>query len=83
MWSRVAAVNRPARSIGWVDPNSLGLLLIAVSVGASVVWLVTRNRPRLRMWSRLSGLAIVVILVGVAALLGSAFLQGWYGGIPD
>jgi len=65
-----------------VDANTVGLGLIGVAVGAFVVWAVTHKRPDLRLWSRLSVLVMVLLLIGVVALLGSSFLSGWYGD-PD
>lgn len=59
-----------------MDSQTIGLVLIAISVGSFFLRVAVRGRPALALVSRISTLTIVGVLVGLVALVSTSFLGG-------
>ena len=57
-----------------LDANTLGLLLIAVAVGAFAVYWYGRRRPELAVLSRMAALGLVGLLLALVVLVGTSVL---------
>src|SRR4029079_662013 len=67
---------RGTRGIDLVDPNTFGIVVIGVSIGAFLVWLATHDRPKLRAWTLASIVVIAIVLVVSVGLLAFSWLGG-------
>ena len=63
-----------------MDANTLGLLLIALATVAAAVAILARRRARPGI-AGVAGMAVALILVALIVVAGSAFAEGWFGGI--
>ncbi len=66
-----------------LDPNTLGIILIAVAVGAIVLRVVAFRSPNRRGSAVVATLAVFAILALVLGLFTWAMVRGYIGGLPD
>ena len=59
-----------------MDPNTFGIVVIGVSIGAFLVGLATHDRPKLRAWTLASIVVIAIVLVVSVGLLAFSWLGG-------
>ena len=65
------------------DPNTLGIILIAVAVGAIVLRVVAFRSPNRRGSAAVATLVLFAILAVVLGLFAWSMVRGYIGGIPD
>jgi hypothetical protein len=65
------------------DPNALGIILVAVAIGAVVLRLLAVRTPGLRLLANVATLAIAAVLVGLIGLFASSVAGGFISGLPD
>ncbi len=65
------------------DPNTLGIILIAVAVGATVLRIVAFRSPNRRGSAAVATLVLFAILAVVLGLFVWSMVRGYIGGIPD
>jgi uncharacterized membrane protein len=66
-----------------VDPNTLGIILIAVAVGAIVLRVVAFRSPNRRGSAAVATLVVFAILALVLGLFTWTVVRGYISGIPD
>lgn len=66
-----------------LDPNTFGIVLIAVAVGATVLRLIAFRSPNRRGSAAIATLVLFAILALVLGLFAWAMVAGYIGGIPD
>jgi hypothetical protein len=65
--------------ISGLDANTLGLVLIAVAVGAFAVYWHARRRPELQVLSQIAAVGIVALLVALVLVVAASV----FGGVGD
>ena len=65
------------------DPNTLGIILIAVALGAIVLRVVAFRSPNRRGSALVVTLVVFAILALVLGLFTWAMVRGYLGGLPD
>jgi len=65
------------------DPNTLGIILIAIAVGAIVLRLVAFRSPNRRGSAAIATLVLFAILALVLGLFAWSVVGGYIGGLPD
>ncbi len=66
-----------------LDPNTFGIILIAVAVGAFVLRVVAFRSPNRRGSAAIATLVLLAILALVLGLFTWAMVGGYIGGLPD
>jgi hypothetical protein len=64
------------------DPNTLGVILIAVAAGALILRLLAARSSRLRPWAMIGTLAILGVLVLVIGLVAWSVVRAYVGALP-
>jgi hypothetical protein len=65
------------------DPNTLGIILIAVAVGATALRVIAFRSPKRRGSAAVATLVLFAILAVVLGLFAWSMVRGYIGGIPD
>jgi hypothetical protein len=65
------------------DPNTLGIVLIAIAVGAIVLRLVAFRSPNRRGSAVIATLVLFAILALVLGLFAWSVVGGYISGLPD
>ncbi len=66
-----------------LDANTLGIILIAVAVGAFVLRVVAFRSPNRRGSAAIATLVLLAILALVLGLFTWTMVGGYIGGLPD
>ena len=66
-----------------LDPNTLGIILIAVAAGAIVLRVVAFRSPNRRGSAVVATLVVFAILALVLGLFAWSVVRGYIGGLPD
>lgn len=66
-----------------LDPNTLGIILISVAVGAIVLRVVVFRSPNRRGSAVVATLVVFAILALVLGLFAWSVVGAYLGGIPD
>jgi uncharacterized membrane protein len=66
-----------------LDPNTLGIILIAVAVGAIVLRVIAFRSPNRRGAAIVATLVVFAILALVLGLFAWSVVGGYISGLPD